>query len=253
MARRTSPLDDLLSWLTRQSWSTLLIVAGVILATTNWLLPVWFAGGSPSTSGTTGFTPRYVLATFAPAIAQLGFWIAIVLAVFAAYRLVKPIGSPLDQVWTISKLHGLSWRAFETLVADAYRAKGYRVTHHGGPGPDGGIDLVLERGEETIFVQCKHWRDRTVGVKPVRELYGVTAANPATGSIMVTSGFFSNEARDFAENIRLTLVSGPDLCTMLNLAPEHAQQTRIATRNRSTHAGALSPRTAHPVHGMHKT
>jgi hypothetical protein len=58
-------------------------------------------------------------------------------------------GSPAE--W----LRSLSWREFEDLIGRAYRLQGYEVlaTAHGA---DGGIDLILTRGAERIFVQCKH-------------------------------------------------------------------------------------------------
>ena len=72
-----------------------------------------------------------------------------------------------------SALDGMSWREFETLVGEAYRLQGYRVTETGGGGADGGVDLVLMKGREKSLVQCKQWKAYKVGVQVVRELYGV--------------------------------------------------------------------------------
>jgi restriction system protein len=43
-----------------------------------------------------------------------------------------------------------------------------------------------------VFVQCKHWKARSVGVKVVRELYGVMAAKNVKQGIVVTYGEFTS-------------------------------------------------------------
>jgi restriction system protein len=70
-------------------------------------------------------------------------------------------------------LDGMSWSEFEMLVGEAYRRQGYDVRELGGDGPDGGVDLVLTKPGEKLLVQCKQWKAFKVGVKVVRELYGV--------------------------------------------------------------------------------
>jgi YVTN family beta-propeller protein len=120
-------------------------------------------------------------------------------------------GSPAE--W----LRSLDWRQFEELVARAYRFQGYEVltTAHGA---DGGIDLILTRGTERIFVQCKHWRSQQVGVKVVRELYGLVAAHGATWGIVATSGTYSVEAEEFARTTRTTLLDGRAVAQLVALA-----------------------------------
>ena len=89
-----------------------------------------------------------------------------------------------------SELNNMSWQAFEALVGEAFRRKGFAVTETGGSGADGGIDLALSREGETFLVQCKQWKAYKVGVKTVRELYGVMASKGAAGGFVVTSGVF---------------------------------------------------------------
>jgi restriction system protein len=78
-------------------------------------------------------------------------------------------------------LNGMSWREFEQLVGEAFRQRGYQISENSGGGPDGGVDLVLRKGSEKWLVQCKQWRATQVGVVIVRELYGLIAAEGATG------------------------------------------------------------------------
>ncbi len=111
----------------------------------------------------------------------------------------------------------LSWREFEHLVAEFFRRKGFHVEQRGGHEPDGGVDLVASIGEDRYLVQCKHWRVQRVGVKVVREICGVAAAESAAGVFVVTSGTFTEEARRFVEENRIDieLIAGDQLRRMI--------------------------------------
>jgi restriction system protein len=60
-------------------------------------------------------------------------------------------------------------------------------------------------------VQCKQWRATKVGVRVVRELYGVMAARGAVSAYVVTSGTFTKEARKFARGRNIILIDGKAL------------------------------------------
>ena len=120
----------------------------------------------------------------------------------------------LRQARSLDALQTLSWRNFEDLCAEAYRQRGYAVSPTS-LGADGGVDLVLRQGQQRIFVQCKHFAVRRVDVRPIRELYGVMAAEGATGGIFVCSGSYTSAARDFARGKNLTLVDGPALLKLV--------------------------------------
>ena len=82
-------------------------------------------------------------------------------------------------------------------------------------GPDGGVDLRLRKNGQVVFVQCKHWKARSVGVKIVRELFGVMAAKNVKHGIVVTYGDFTSEAREFAKANSIALIDGPKLTQMI--------------------------------------
>lgn len=135
-------------------------------------------------------------------------------------------------------LRALDWRAFEHLIADAYRRQGFAVlpTAHGA---DGGIDLILNRGAERIFVQCKHSRSYQVGVSVVRELYGLVAAYRATGGIVVTSGRYTPEAVEFARVSGVVLLDGPAVTVLTAVGPLCPQPPVLAPA--STGAWVTTP------------
>ena len=97
----------------------------------------------------------------------------------------------------------MSWQDFELLVAEYFRRQGYAVTNNGGGGADGGVDVFLKKGAKRYLVQCKHWKVLRVGVQPVRELYGVMAAQGVDGGFVVTSGSFTEDACAFADGLAL--------------------------------------------------
>ena len=109
----------------------------------------------------------------------------------------------------------MSWREFEMLVGEAFRRRGYTVVETGGNGPDGGVDLVLKKGNEIHLVQCKQWKAFKVGVDVVRALYGVMAAKGAVGGFVVTSGRFTSDAKAFAEGQNIDLIEGESLLDMI--------------------------------------
>ncbi len=113
-------------------------------------------------------------------------------------------------------LDGMSWQQFERLVGESFRLQGYDVAETGGGGADGGIDLVVSKDGEKYLVQCKQWRAFRVGVNVVRELYGVMAATGATGGFVVTSGRFTEEARNFAKVCNVYLMDGPRLRALIS-------------------------------------
>jgi restriction system protein len=140
------------------------------------------------------------------------------------YRILRldPLHSSIDL--------GLKSRAFEELGGAAYRRKGVQVSETGGGGADGGVDLILKKDGETLLVQGKNWRTFKVGVKVVRELYGVVVARGANGGIVISSGRFSREARELARGKALELVDGGQLVRMIEAVkknPPRASKTSI--------------------------
>jgi YVTN family beta-propeller protein len=137
-----------------------------------------------------------------------------------------PLRTPLEQpspsVHTDGQawLRQLDWRQFEELVASAYRLQGFTVLPTS-PGADGGIDLILIRGNERIFVQCKHWKAWQVGAPIIRELFGLVAAHQATRGIVVTSGTFSREAQEFARHTGTELLDGPAVLALVASGNAH--------------------------------
>ncbi len=59
---------------------------------------------------------------------------------------------------------------YEAYVAEHYRKQGYTVWEHGKEkgDKDGGIDLLVKKGKEALFVQCKDWENYKINDKIVK-------------------------------------------------------------------------------------
>lgn len=138
------------------------------------------------------------------------FLVGALISVFGRQKRKQLIEDAADST-NPNALNGMSWQEFEMLVGEAYRRQGFNVRELGGGGADGGVDLVLTKNDQTVLVQCKQWKTFKVGVKIVRELYGVMAAQKAQGGVVVTSGVFTQEAKDFADGKNIDLMDGEKL------------------------------------------
>lgn len=199
------------------------VIAAALLAVLGWVAPL-FASGS----------------AIAVIWLQFGRWIAWLLAgLVLAYTMVGVWRRFIDRR-TFDATDDpvrLTWSQFERLMAEFYRRKGATVTPRGGPVADGGVDLNLTYATgERLIVQCKHWKNRHVGVKPLRELWGVLDDERADGAIFVTSGSFTAEALAFAKGKQLELVDGQKLRGMIADVKRSQAATSVADPARTTSA-----------------
>lgn len=99
-------------------------------------------------------------------------------------------------------------RKFEELIAELFRGFGYEVELTKRT-RDGGKDIIaIKRAEvETRYlIECKRPEPGNhIGVRTVRELYGVKVDDNATKAILATTTYFSPEAKEFSEKHRWEL------------------------------------------------
>jgi restriction system protein len=138
---------------------------------------------------------------------------------------------------TMRDIQAMSWREFEDLVAAFYESRGYLIEPRGGDTPDGGVDLIVERGGTRWLVQCKHYRKQLVDVRDLRELLGLVTAQGVEGGIFVSCGLFEDRALDFAKgNSKLELIGGEQLREM------------VADSVRGRASGRTCPKCGSPLH-----
>lgn len=119
---------------------------------------------------------------------------------------------------------------FEERCVQLVRAMGF-VAHTTEKTGDGGIDILarstlpLLSGE--VVIQCKDWR-APVGEPILRDLYGVVSARQAIKGICITSGTFTQKAKDFAQGLQLELVDGAQLNYWLGRYMDQGEQEAAA-------------------------
>ena len=121
-------------------------------------------------------------------------------------------------------LNSMSGKEFETLIKQLVGAMGFGIERCS-VGPDGGIDILASTYKDLVsgryVIQCKRYSHK-VGVKPVRELFGVVTAEGANKGVLITNSTFTKPARDFAEGKPIELVDGSQLMKLLDkYIPDH--------------------------------
>jgi len=152
----------------------------------------------------------------------------------------------LDTQQGLESIAKLGWRHFEQLVGEAFRSQGYEVEETGLGGADGGIDLILRKDGRRVLMQCKQWRQRQVGAKVVREMYGLLAHHRADAVKIACSGTYTRDAEEFAKGKPIELIGGEELLRMVREVQSVPVQT-TRTAQADAPASAASTPTATPA------
>jgi restriction system protein len=207
MARRKESILDVLSMF---PWWVSVALSATAFIGLRFVLPLFIPSGPATASN---YALKGILGGLSAAAPFVAFFFLILAAIVAFQQWRER--SLLDKQDGLASIRALSWARFESLVGEAYRRQGYSVFRASGNGPDGGVDLVLKRDGNTLLVQCKQWKAAKVGVKVIRELYGVMTARKAHGAIVVTSGILTQEARAFAEGKPIDFLEGDQLAVLI--------------------------------------
>lgn len=142
---------------------------------------------------------------------------------------ISPEKIEKPSVWSIDLIRDIEWKRFEDVCQKFYELKGIR-SETTPLGPDGGIDIRLyqdDSGLATSIVQCKAWGKRFVGVQPVRELLGVMTHEKIDKAFFMTSGRFSDDAKEVGKSNRITLIDGEMLLMMIQRLPSESQKSLL--------------------------
>jgi len=142
-----------------------------------------------------------------------------------------PATPPRPESWSLDVLDRVEWKRFEDLCCAFYREEGIRAETTR-LGADGGIDVRLFQDDTTparatAIVQCKAW-NKQVGVKEVRELRGVMAHEKVEKAFFMAPNGYTDDARSFAAENRITLLDGKLFLAMLLRLPEEASKRLLA-------------------------
>lgn len=124
----------------------------------------------------------------------------------------------------LDRVRSSSPKFFEHLVVDLLVAMGYGGTHASaarvvGRSGDGGIDGVIPEdrlGLDMVYVQAKKW-ENAVGPDEIRKFVGSLGEQKAHKGVFITSGTFTDGARQAAEraNAKVVLIDGEHLAELM--------------------------------------
>lgn len=236
MAKRN---DHLLVLLTDAPWWVSVVVSGCAYVALTYLFPYYLDNGTVTSKGVI------------QALQSVAVYLSLILLLPAPISLLKRFTSRkrLLKTETYAHLHQMHWLEFEALVGEYYRQKGFRVSQCLSHAPDGGVDIELKKDGELQLVQCKHWKARKVGVKVLRELYGVMLDRQADKMIVVTSGNFTAEAITFAASKPFELIHGGKLLAMIEETKPKRETVReqMATRDEPNAPSPVCPKCKSPM------
>lgn len=198
MSRRTSLLEDVISL----PWPFGAIAAAVTFAVFQFLQH----NPPDGVSGQIVVNFAKVFGWVIPGLLLLGAFFSLLTQLVRSKR--------FKTTTSISDIRSLSWRQFESWIGELFRTEGYFVLETP-EGPDNGVDLVLRKDGEKTYVQCKHWKSNQVGVDKIRELLGSMTAGGAHSGIFVTSGTYTQPAKDLARECGIRLMGGDELAGLL--------------------------------------
>ena len=210
MAQQQDPLD-LGPWsrpLARLPWWLWVLAALIAAVALHWLAGLGRAPGLAGVDG--GWRPIRVLA-------GLGQWLVPGVLLLAA-------GVSGYRSWQGQRLHrtlaadprmlalaDLGSGGFGRLVAEVFRARGYRVDEPAQSSTSGGHLLVIDGIDGRTLVLCRHWHAWRVGAAEVQELIAAMGAKGAGRGALVIPGEFTRDARRLAEGRPIELLDGAGL------------------------------------------
>ena len=123
--------------------------------------------------------------------------------------------SAVMRMWTpttiLAALEQVDWYQFERFCAALLRSDGYEVVRKGSAHADGDVDLIAEKGDERILVQCKHWRTREVKENVLHGLLGGMTQFQVNRAAIYTLKGFTKAAGRFAAKHSIQLYDGEAL------------------------------------------
>lgn len=117
----------------------------------------------------------------------------------------------------VNDINSLSGIEFENLCKNLIENMGFSVETTKASG-DGGIDLIAYNHEPVLsgkyIIQCKRYSGG-VGEPIIRDLYGVITSERANKGILMTTGYFTKSAIDFAKECSIELIDKEQLNDLL--------------------------------------
>jgi restriction system protein len=132
--------------------------------------------------------------------------------------------------WSPAVFAAIEWRRFEAVCEALFAQAGYS-TRSQSHGADGGVDIWLHSAHAqgpVGVVQCKHWHGRPVGVREMREFFGVMASHQLKRGTYATTSTYTQDAQQFAKDNSINALDGPALLALIAKRTPDQQQALLA-------------------------
>ena len=135
--------------------------------------------------------------------------------------------------WSEEVFSRIEWRRFEAVCEALFAQAGFE-TRSQSHGADGGVDIWLHSrnssasGTPVAVVQCKHWQGRPVGVKEMREFFGVMASHQLQRGTYATTSQYTPDAQVFAKANGINALDRAGLLKLIAKRTPEQQQALLA-------------------------
>lgn len=144
---------------------------------------------------------------------------------------MEPVRSNIPETsWSPAVFSSIEWRRFEAVCEALFAQAGFE-TRSQSHGADGGVDIWLHSANAqgpVAVVQCKHWQGKAVGVKEIREFFGVIASHRLKRGTYATTSTYTADAQQFAKANGINAMDGPALLALIAKRTPEQQQALLA-------------------------
>lgn len=134
----------------------------------------------------------------------------LVIGLMAAWRQRNAL-SPARASAALDRAGAMSWRDFSAAMEAAFVRQGYAVKRMNSPA----ADFQLVKGSRVTLVSCKRWKAASHGVESLRDLVAAKEAQGAQQCSYISLGEVTNNARRYATEQGVELVSETALAQLL--------------------------------------
>jgi restriction system protein len=131
--------------------------------------------------------------------------------------------------WSPLVFAAIEWRRFEAVCEALFAQAGF-TTRAQSHGADGGVDIWLHSANAqgpVAVVQCKHWNGKQVGVKEMREFFGVMASHQIKRGTYATTSTYTADAQAFAKDNGINALDGAALLALISRRTPEQQQALL--------------------------
>ena len=150
---------------------------------------------------------------------KISFVVALILVV-TLIILIKCRNKFFPSFITVEKIQWMIEDAdpyeLENIVANMYKRLGYRNVEVTPPTRDFGADIIMKRKKNKYVVQVKKYSmNNKVSTEDLQKLQGAKEYYRANGMKIVTTGFCSSIALDYAYMHRMEIIDGDELINLM--------------------------------------